>query len=91
MGRHPLAAPFRESLAVMGVDGTLKHRLKGTPAEGRIEAKTGTLHLVNALAGYVMRPAGEPLVFSIVVNNHTVPGRDAVAAIDEIGQLLVSR
>jgi len=91
MGRHPLAAPFRESLAVMGVDGTLKSRLKGTPAEGRIQAKSGTLHLVNALAGYVTRPAGEPLVFSIVVNNHTVPGRDAVAAIDEIGRLLVSR
>ena len=91
MARHPLAAPFRESLAVMGVDGTLKNRLKGTPAEGRIQAKTGTLHLVNALAGYVTRPAGEPLVFSIVVNNHTVPGREAVAAIDEISELLVSR
>jgi D-alanyl-D-alanine carboxypeptidase/D-alanyl-D-alanine-endopeptidase (penicillin-binding protein 4) len=91
MGRHSLADPFRESLAVMGVDGTLKNRLKGTPAEGRIQAKTGTLHLVNGLAGYVTRPAGEPLVFSIVVNNHAVPGRDAVAAIDEIAQLLVSR
>jgi PBP4 family serine-type D-alanyl-D-alanine carboxypeptidase len=91
MARHPLAAPFRESLAVMGVDGTLKNRLRGTPAEGRIQAKTGTLHLVNALAGYVSRPAGEPLVFSIVVNNHTAPGREAVAAIDEISQLLVAR
>jgi serine-type D-Ala-D-Ala carboxypeptidase/endopeptidase (penicillin-binding protein 4) len=91
MARHPLAAPFRESLAVMGVDGTLKNRLKGTPAEGRIQAKTGTLHLVNALAGYVTRPAGEPLVFSIVVNNLNVPGREAVAAIDEISQLLVAR
>ena len=91
MSRHPLAVPFRESLAVMGVDGTLKTRLKGTPAEGRIQAKTGTLRLVNALAGYVTRPAGEPLVFSIVVNNHTAPGREAVAAIDEISQLLVAR
>jgi D-alanyl-D-alanine carboxypeptidase/D-alanyl-D-alanine-endopeptidase (penicillin-binding protein 4) len=91
MGRHSLADPFRESLAVMGVDGTLKNRLKGTPAEGRIQAKTGALHRVNALAGYATRPAGEPLVFSIVVNNHTVPGREAVAAIDEIVELLVSQ
>jgi D-alanyl-D-alanine carboxypeptidase/D-alanyl-D-alanine-endopeptidase (penicillin-binding protein 4) len=91
MARHPEAAPFRESLAVMGVDGTLKSRLKGTPAEGRIQAKTGTLRLVNALAGYATRPAGEPLVFSIVVNNHNLPGREAVAAIDEISQLLVAR
>ncbi len=91
MARHPMAAPFRESLAVMGVDGTLKSRLKGTPAEGRIQAKTGTLRLVNALAGYATRPAGEPLVFSIVVNNHNLPGHEAVAAIDEISQLLVAR
>lgn len=91
MDRHSQAASFRDSLAVMGVDGTLKNRLRGTPAEARIQAKTGTLHLVNALAGYATPPAGEPLVFSIVVNNHTVPGRDAVAAIDEIALLLVAR
>ena len=91
MDRHPYAEAFRESLAVMGVDGTLKDRLKGTPVEGRILAKTGTLKRANALAGYATTPAGERLAFSIVVNNHTVPGREAVAAIDEIGRALVGR
>lgn len=91
MDRHPYAEAFKESLAVMGVDGTLKDRLRGTPVEGRILAKTGTLKRANALAGYATKPSGERLAFSIVVNNHTVPGREAVAAIDEIGRALVGR
>jgi len=91
MDRHPYAEAFKESLAVMGVDGTLKDRLRGTPVEGRILAKTGTLKRANALAGYATTPSGERLAFSIVVNNHTVPGREAVAAIDEIGRALVGR
>jgi serine-type D-Ala-D-Ala carboxypeptidase/endopeptidase (penicillin-binding protein 4) len=91
MDRHPHAAAFRDSLAVMGVDGTLKNRLKGTPVEGRVLGKTGTLHRANALAGYATTLGGERLVFSIVVNNHTVPGSEAQSAIDEICRILVGR
>ena len=52
-------------------------------------AKTGTLRYANALAGYVS-PAkgGERLAFAILLNHHTVPGSEAVAAIDEIAVLL---
>ena len=53
MDRHPHAAAFRDSLPVAGVDGTLEKRMRGTAAEGRVVAKTGTLPLANALAGYV--------------------------------------
>ncbi len=91
MDHHPQAAAFRDSLAVMGVDGTLKNRLKGTAAEGRVLAKTGTLHRANALVGYATTLAGDRLVFSIVVNNHTVPGPEAQSAIDEICRILVDR
>ena len=42
MDRHPEAAAFRDSLPIAGVDGTLEKRMKGTPAEGRVAAKTGT-------------------------------------------------
>ena len=42
----------------MGVDGTLKDRLRGTPAEGKVLAKTGTLRLSNALAGYATHRLG---------------------------------
>ena len=53
MDRHPHAAAFRDSLPIAGVDGTLETRMRGTPAEKRVLAKTGTSQLINALAGYV--------------------------------------
>ena len=91
MDRHPHAAAFRDSLAVAGVDGTLKGRLRGTPAEGRIRAKTGTLRGANALAGYVDRADGARLAFAIAVNNHAVPGAEAMAAIDDIAVVLAAK
>jgi len=91
MDRHPQAQVFRDSLPVAGVDGTLKNRMKGTPAQGRVQAKTGTLRHVNALAGYLTTLKGERLVFSIVVNLHNRPGREATAAIDAILSELVKQ
>jgi D-alanyl-D-alanine carboxypeptidase/D-alanyl-D-alanine-endopeptidase (penicillin-binding protein 4) len=59
----------RRSLPVAGASGTLAGRLNGTPASGRVRAKTGTLKQVSCLAGYVDAPGGRPpLVFAIVVN-----------------------
>ncbi len=88
MESHPQAAVFRDSLPTAGVDGTLERRLRGTPAEGRVQAKTGTLKQANALAGYVTSRAGDRYVFSIVANHNTLKGRDTTAAIDEIVTLL---
>lgn len=91
MDRHSHARVFRESLPVAGVDGTLKNRMKGTAAEGRVQAKTGTLRHVNALAGYLTTLQGERLVFSFVINHHTVPGREATAAMDALLAELVTQ
>ena len=88
MDRHPYALAFRGSLAVAGVDGTLAGRMRGTPAEGRILAKTGTLRQAHALAGYVNTRSGDRLAFSVAINHHTGPGREAVAAIDEVAAFL---
>jgi D-alanyl-D-alanine carboxypeptidase/D-alanyl-D-alanine-endopeptidase (penicillin-binding protein 4) len=90
MDRHPHAAAFRDSLPVAGVDGTLEKRMKGTPAEGRVAAKTGSLRLARALAGYVTTVRGERLAFAIVVNNAEGRGREAVAAIDAIAAALAT-
>lgn len=89
MDKHRHALAFRESLAVAGADGTLEDRMKGTPAQGRIFAKTGSLRHVNAIAGYALTRAGERLAFAVVVNHHSLPGREAAAAIDAICKLLV--
>jgi D-alanyl-D-alanine carboxypeptidase/D-alanyl-D-alanine-endopeptidase (penicillin-binding protein 4) len=91
MDRHPQAAAFRDSLAVMGVDGTLKDRMRGTAAQGKVLAKTGTLRLGNGLAGYVATASGERLAVAILVNNHVAPSREAVGAIDEIVRVLLAR
>ena len=90
MDRHPYAAAFRDSLAIAGVDGTLEKRMKGTPAEGRVTAKTGSMSLAHALAGYVTTVRGERLAFAIVVNNHEGKSREAVDAIDAIAAVLAT-
>jgi D-alanyl-D-alanine carboxypeptidase/D-alanyl-D-alanine-endopeptidase (penicillin-binding protein 4) len=65
---------FVDSLAVAGVDGSLR-RAQDLP-EGRILGKTGTLAGVSALSGYVTGSQGGPsLAFSILVNGRTAGKR----------------
>lgn len=75
--RSPNAAVFEAALPVAGRDGTLASRMRGTPAEGNVRAKTGTLSGVRALSGYFTTAAGERMVFSMIVNHHTLTARDA--------------
>ena len=49
---------FRDTLAIAGVDGTLRGRLRGTATRGKVFAKTGTLDDVTGLAGYALGPNG---------------------------------
>jgi D-alanyl-D-alanine carboxypeptidase/D-alanyl-D-alanine-endopeptidase (penicillin-binding protein 4) len=65
------------ALPVAGRDGTLAGRMRGTPAEANVHAKTGTLSGVRSLSGYVTTAAGERMVFSMIVNHHTLSSRDA--------------
>lgn len=74
---------FRSTLPAAGVSGTLAGRLKDTPAENRVWAKTGTMSNVRALAGYLATVAGEPMVFAIIVNNYRVPTAEIDATIDK--------
>ncbi|HEX2079855.1 MAG TPA: D-alanyl-D-alanine carboxypeptidase/D-alanyl-D-alanine-endopeptidase [Longimicrobium sp.] len=75
--RSPHAQVFADALPVGGRDGTLRTRMRGTPLEANVRAKTGTLSGVRSLSGYVTTAAGERLVFSMVVNHHTLSARDA--------------
>ena len=54
------------TLPVAGSDGTLEKRMRGTPAAGRVMAKTGTVEGISSLAGYVLAPNGHTLAFSII-------------------------
>ena len=75
--RSPDFAVYHAALPVAGRDGTLAGRMRGTPAEGNVHAKTGTLSGVRALSGYFTTAAGERMVFSMIVNHHTLSARDA--------------
>jgi D-alanyl-D-alanine carboxypeptidase/D-alanyl-D-alanine-endopeptidase (penicillin-binding protein 4) len=59
---------YRDSLAVAGRTGTLEKRMRGTPAEGVINAKTGFIGGTSALSGIAPTPDGRVFVFSILVN-----------------------
>jgi len=66
-GRH--AADFAMSLPTVGVDGTMRNRIKESPATGWARFKTGTLRNVVALAGYVTDPQGRPWAVSMMIND----------------------
>lgn len=88
--RQPWGAVFEESLPVSGTDGSLADRFQHTPSAGLIHAKTGSLSHVNALSGYGQTQAGKRFVFSIFCNNHNLPGKKVLEAMDSVVQLLVS-
>ena len=90
MSRHAHATTFREALPIAGVDGTLRNRMKGTPAENNVKAKTGSLSSAASLSGYVTTAAGENLVFSIMVNNYPEDTEVRAICIDPIAVLLAS-
>lgn len=89
MATNRWAKDFVEALPVAGVDGTLRRRMKGTPAFQNVHAKTGTLRWVNALSGYVTTAAGEKLVFSLMLNRYdSPPNRRRTEELDDIAVLL---
>ncbi|HVS80828.1 MAG TPA: D-alanyl-D-alanine carboxypeptidase/D-alanyl-D-alanine-endopeptidase [Pyrinomonadaceae bacterium] len=90
MSKHRYFAQFRDALPIAGVDGTLRTRMRGTPAEGNLRAKTGSLSSVASLSGYVTTAAGEHLVFSMMLNNYPDAGALRRDSIDAIGILLAS-
>jgi D-alanyl-D-alanine carboxypeptidase/D-alanyl-D-alanine-endopeptidase (penicillin-binding protein 4) len=69
---HPQREVFIESLPIMGVDGTLKKRMKGSHVAGHAHLKTGTLNNAKALAGYVTADDGETYVIAILHNDPAV-------------------
>lgn len=78
-----------ESLPVAGRNGTLASRMKGSRAEGRVRAKTGTLRDVSTLSGYVLDRKNRPVVIFSILHNDLKGSHAPYRAIqDEIAEAL---
>jgi D-alanyl-D-alanine carboxypeptidase/D-alanyl-D-alanine-endopeptidase (penicillin-binding protein 4) len=79
---------FYDAMPIGGVDGTIANRMKGTPAQGNVRAKTGTVDRSHALSGYVTTADGRMLLFSFQANNYTVPNTQVERVQDWIAAAL---
>jgi D-alanyl-D-alanine carboxypeptidase/D-alanyl-D-alanine-endopeptidase (penicillin-binding protein 4) len=78
-----MVGPYRMALPVAGVAGSIAGQLKGTPAEGRVWAKTGSMFNIRSLSGYVFTADNEAFAFSFLANNYTVPSAQIEAMYDK--------
>jgi len=78
-----------ESFPIAGIDGTLKNRMKNTPAEMDVHAKTGTLSGVSSLSGYLTSKSGHIISFSIFEQNYVRSSSKAREMQDNICNILI--
>ena len=81
--RGPWAPEFAASLPIVAVDGTMRNRLKGSPAAGTSRLKTGTLRDVSGLAGYMDDAAGTRYAVVILLNHPLATRQVARPILDE--------
>jgi len=60
---------FLSSLAIAGVDGTVRRRLRGDKVRGMAHVKTGSLRDARAIAGYVLGASGKRYIVASLVNH----------------------
>ena len=90
LSTRPYFGLFLNTLAVSGIDGTLKHRMTAGPVRGVVYAKTGTLNGVATLSGYMTTKSGRQLIFTIFANNARASMNRIRKTIDEICSLFVN-
>lgn len=76
------AAELEASLPILGMDGTMKKRFKGSEIAGYAHIKTGMLEGVKSNAGYVKSQSGKQWVVVFVINHPNAslaqPAQDAL-------------
>ena len=65
----PLMPEYLASLPLVGIDGTMRKRLRNTELVGRAHIKTGTLNGVSAMAGYVQDRHDQRWVVAFIINH----------------------
>jgi D-alanyl-D-alanine carboxypeptidase/D-alanyl-D-alanine-endopeptidase (penicillin-binding protein 4) len=70
ISKEDFAQAFQNSLPVAGISGTLAPLVKGTAAQGKVKAKSGTLTRVMCYTGYVTTSSGDQLCFAMMANRY---------------------
>jgi D-alanyl-D-alanine carboxypeptidase/D-alanyl-D-alanine-endopeptidase (penicillin-binding protein 4) len=66
---HPLSAELQASLPILGVDGSVRSRLRDSPAASHAHLKTGTLEGVRTVAGYIRSENGKEWIVVFFINH----------------------
>ena len=82
--RSNWAPEFLASIPIVALDGTMRRRLKESPAALRARMKTGTLKNVVALAGYVPDANGRQCVVVAMINHDLVGDGKGRAVLDAL-------
>lgn len=102
MSRRPDAEAWKETLPILGVDGSLTTVQADGPAKGKVVGKTGTLVEfdelngryrlpVKALGGYIESEGGRHLAFAVISTNSVYPDIEGIfAANDDVGAVVAS-
>jgi serine-type D-Ala-D-Ala carboxypeptidase/endopeptidase (penicillin-binding protein 4) len=84
MYHRPTMPEYLASLSVVGVDGTMRKRLRGSPVQGRAHIKTGTVRGASGIAGYVLDRQGERWVVVALMDGKTLNTWSAHAVQDAL-------
>jgi len=86
--RAPWGHVFHASMPVAGESELMRRRMRASPAQGNLHAKTGTTNSVVSLAGYVTALNGEVLAFAFIYNGND--RANARATMDRMGPTLAN-
>ncbi|MFA5631914.1 MAG: D-alanyl-D-alanine carboxypeptidase/D-alanyl-D-alanine-endopeptidase [Porticoccaceae bacterium] len=89
-GDFRVGPEFIASLPVAGRDGTLKNRLRDSPAQGWVRAKTGYVEGTVSLAGYAGRTDGQWTIFAFLYNG-TAPVAQVRELFDDLSATLTAQ
>jgi D-alanyl-D-alanine carboxypeptidase/D-alanyl-D-alanine-endopeptidase (penicillin-binding protein 4) len=87
---QPWGADLVALLPVAGASGTLQGRFVGTAAEGRVQAKTGSMTGVRNLVGWVTTADGARWPFAVCLQGFVAPQAEVIALQDRIVALAAS-
>jgi len=82
--RSKWAPEFLSSLPIVAVDGSMRNRLKDSPAAETARIKTGGLRNVVSVAGYVTDAVGEPHIVVGMINDERAARAGGRAILDAL-------